>query len=341
MREREHRSLKTLPSATGGLSRIAFARARKAGIELAPLLKKAGLTAKEINDRSTRISVHRQIRFLNLISDALRDPLLGFHLAESFDLRELGLVYYVAASSDTLGDALRRAARYSSITNEGLSLSYVGGRKSRLVVRYVGVPRHSDTHQMEFAMTALLRLCRQFVGKQLMPHAARFTHAGGSKQSPLAAFYGGNVHFAAGTDEIVFAGAIEELPVLSADRYLNEILEKNGEIALARQSLSRGPFRVAVENAIVPLLPHGKARAANVAKALGLSQRTAARRLANEGVTFSEVLENMRKALASHHLQDQGMSISRIAWLLGYQEVSAFTHAYKRWTGKTPRAARA
>ncbi len=190
-------------------------------------------------------------------------------------------------------------------------------------------------------MTALLRLCRQFVGKQLMPHAARFTHAGGSKQSPLAAFYGGNVHFAAGTDEIVFAGAIEELPVLSADRYLNEILEKNGEIALARQSLSRGPFRVAVENAIVPLLPHGKARAANVAKALGLSQRTAARRLANEGVTFSEVLENMRKALASHHLQDQGMSISRIAWLLGYQEVSAFTHAYKRWTGKTPRAARA
>ncbi len=109
MREREQRSLKTLPSATGGLSRIAFARARKAGIELAPLLKKAGLTAKEINDRSTRISVHRQIRFLNLISDNLRDPLLGFHLAESFDLRELGLVYYVAASSDTLGDALRRA----------------------------------------------------------------------------------------------------------------------------------------------------------------------------------------------------------------------------------------
>jgi AraC-like DNA-binding protein len=60
-----------------------------------------------------------------------------------------------------------------------------------------------------------------------------------------------------------------------------------------------------------------------------------------EGVTFSEVLESLRGDLAKQYLSDADLSISRIAWLLGYQEVSAFTHAFKRWTGKTPREARA
>ena len=88
------------------------------------------------------------------------------------------------------------------------------------------------------------------------------------------------------------------------------------------------------------LLPHGKARASEIAKRLGLSQRTSARRLASEGVTFSEVLECLRADLARQYLGDQGLSVSRIAWLLGYQEISAFTHAFKRWTGQTPREAR-
>ena len=90
----------------------------------------------------------------------------------------------------------------------------------------------------------------------------------------------------------------------------------------------------------MPLLPHGRATAAQVARKLGLSQRTAARRLSLEGLTFSTVLKSLRDELAQQYLSEPGLSISRIAWLLGYQEVSAFTHAFKRWTGKTPREAR-
>jgi len=88
------------------------------------------------------------------------------------------------------------------------------------------------------------------------------------------------------------------------------------------------------------LLPHGKARASEVARQLGVSQRTLARRLAAEGLTFAGVLRSLRSDLANCHLTDEGLSISQIAWMLGYQDVSAFTHAFKRWTGKAPRAAR-
>jgi AraC-like DNA-binding protein len=96
-----------------------------------------------------------------------------------------------------------------------------------------------------------------------------------------------------------------------------------------------------VENAILPLLPHGEAQSAEIARRLGVSARTFARKLAAEGVTFSDVLESLKSHLARRYLDDESLSISQIAWLLGYQEVSAFTHAFKRWTGQTPREARA
>jgi AraC-like DNA-binding protein len=72
-----------------------------------------------------------------------------------------------------------------------------------------------------------------------------------------------------------------------------------------------------------------------------MSTRTLARRLAAEDLTFLAVLEDMRKVLARHYLADASLPISRIAWLLGYQEVSGFTHAFRRWTGQAPTQIRA
>ena len=71
-----------------------------------------------------------------------------------------------------------------------------------------------------------------------------------------------------------------------------------------------------------------------------MSQRSLARRLAARGLTLGKILDD-RSDLAKRHIKDKDLSISEIAWLVGYQEVSAFTHAFKRWTGKTPTEMRA
>jgi AraC-like DNA-binding protein len=126
------------------------------------------------------------------------------------------------------------------------------------------------------------------------------------------------------------------MPVLGADPYLNKLLIANCEEALSRRPSNRGSVRSNVENAIVSLLPHGTARAGEIARRLGVSQRTFARRLSLEGLTFSDVLESLRSDLAESYLNDEDLSISQIAWLLGYREVSALTHAFKRWIGKHP-----
>jgi len=89
------------------------------------------------------------------------------------------------------------------------------------------------------------------------------------------------------------------------------------------------------------LPPQGQARQALVAAKVGMGQRTLARRLAAECSSFAMILTDTRSALADRYLADRTLAILQIAWLLGYADVSAFTHAFQRWTGLTPRAARA
>ena len=336
----DSKSLAALPTAVGGLSRLAYARARASGIEVELLLKKAGLTDQQIIDPFTRIIVRRQIRFLDLVADALQDELLGFHLAQALEFRGFGLLYYVAASSETIGNALGRVARCCSITNEAVSLQYFGNPQCKIGARYVGVSRHLDRHQIEFIVTWLLQVCRHLTGQRVVPTSVRFAHYRSGANPEFDAYFGSHVEFAASADELTFPGAANDMRIVSADPYLNKLLVAHCKEALSRRPSKQGPFRAAVENAIVPLLPHGKPHAAEIAKKLGLSQRTSARRLSSEGLSFSQVLEDLRSDLAKQYLLNQGLSVSRTAWLLGYQEVSAFTHAFKRWTGKTPREMR-
>jgi hypothetical protein len=115
-----------LTSATGFIARLAYRSLLEARIDPQTLLTKAGLTHTDIQDARIRLKVQKQISFLNLAAGALEDDFLGFHLAERCELREIGLLYYVLASSENLPDALQRAVRYSSIVNDGVSLKCIG-----------------------------------------------------------------------------------------------------------------------------------------------------------------------------------------------------------------------
>jgi AraC-like DNA-binding protein len=329
------------PSTIGGLARLAYARAAFRGVKLDPLLKKARLTQQQIRDRTVRIPTRDQIKFVNLVADALRDDCLGFHLAQNFELRASGLYYYVLASAGTFLEALQRGVRYTAIINEGMRPTCTAGKEIRLAYRYVGISRHLDRHQIEFRMAALVRLFRQLTGTRLQPVRVRFTHHRNELPADFAEMFGNDVEFSAPVDEITFRKKDGQLPLITADPHLSAVLINHCEQMLARRRGSRPSFRSRVENAVGPLLPRGKAQAGNVARELGVSSRTFARRLAAEGMTFSGVVQKLRGDLARRYLADDKLSISQIAWMLGYREVGAFSHAFKRQTGKTPREARA
>jgi len=340
VRQLEAKYLGAIPTATGTATRLASERAQAAGIELEPLLKKAGLTKQQVEDVDARLSVQSQIRFLNLVASEVQDDHLGFHLGQLAELRNLGLVYYVAASSKTLGEVLQRVARYGSMVNESMSIKYLGGKDITIMINCIGVARHLYRHQIEFGLTVLIRLLRKLTDCPVEPSRVRLVHHHAGNFSEFAEFLRSDIEVGATADEVTFAAPIANIPVVSADPYLNKLLIANCEEALSRRPTERGPFRSVVENAIVSLLPHGNARASEIASQCGLSQRTFVRRLMSESLTFSEVLNDLRRDLATQYLADHGLSISQIAWLLGYHQASAFTNAFKRWTGKTPLEAR-
>jgi AraC-like DNA-binding protein len=183
----------------------------------------------------------------------------------------------------------------------------------------------------------MVRVCRHLTNRQLIPKHVRIDHFRPDEPAELKSFFGCNIVFGSEVDEIAFTENLHNLPIVSGDPYLNQILVKFCEEALARRGTTRNTLRGELEKAMAPLLPHGKAQVGEVARQLGMSRRTLARRLASEGLTFAELLADLRIDLAKHHLRDGDLPISEIAWLLGYREASAFTHAFKRGTGETPR----
>jgi AraC-like DNA-binding protein len=334
------RQLSAIPSCAGLITRLACAHARNSGINLLPFLRRAGLTVRDIEDESVPLKVTAQIDCLNLLAHALDDRLLGFHLAMNMDLRGTGSLCYLAASSEILGEALQRIARYSATFNEGVKLETEFGEALRIGFAYAGVSRQSDRHQIEAWTTAIVRSCRELTRRELQPIEVRIMHQRIPESGEIDSFFGRTVEFGARKDEVSFSGKAAKLRVVRADRYLNKLLIGYCEDILARRSARSGVLQADVENAIAALLPHGQARLENVAQRLGVSPRTLRRKLAEEGVTFARLLEDLRIALAKHYLVEQDLPISRIAWLLGYTEVSAFSHAFRRWTGRTPRADR-
>jgi AraC-like DNA-binding protein len=93
-----------------------------------------------------------------------------------------------------------------------------------------------------------------------------------------------------------------------------------------------------VRAAVIRNLAHDRVRLASIAAGLGLSPRTLQRKLHEAGASFQQVLDAARHALAQDYLRQRGLSLADIAFLLGYQEQSAFTHAFREWSGMNPGA---
>jgi AraC-like DNA-binding protein len=338
MRLRTPNGFCTIPSATGGIARLACARMRERGTDVASVLAEIGVRPEQINDDAVRLEVPKQIRILKLASVKLQDELLGFHLARNFDLREIGLVYYVIASSDRLADALLNGKRYCAVMNEGIRLDVrLDERAIAVAFDYVDIDRQSDRHQMEFWLVTMVRICRKVTDTRLAPRSVKIRHQRHETPDEMRNFFGCDVEFGANSDEVIFPAPVASLPIVGSDNYLNNLLLRYAEEALADRPQVHAPLRSAIESVLPQLLPHAKASASNVAQRLAISTRTLSRKLRDENAAFSEILDETRAALAKRYLADHDLPITEIAWLLGYGEVSSFTHAFKRWTAMTPR----
>jgi len=325
-----------LYTSAGVLCRLAAQHMVQAGLMVGPLLVEAGIHSNIMEDEDVRIGVKSQVAFVNLVADSLQDGLLGFHIARDFDLRKLGAFYYLMASSEAVSPAIDMVTRYDFFMNEGIRVRQKRTSLFSVDYDYVGLERRLDRHQIEFWVTCMLRLCRHLTRLDLIPTSVQFAHPHEGDISEMESYFGIHISFEAQKDSLSFDARVADLPLVTADPYLNRILRSYYQESLDQQRRAYESLRVRVENAIVPRLPHGTAAIGNIASDLGMSTRTLSRRLADDGLTFTGILDDLRSDLARRYLPNRTLSISQIAWLLGYKELSSFVHAFQRWTGRTP-----
>jgi AraC-like DNA-binding protein len=125
-----------------------------------------------------------------------------------------------------------------------------------------------------------------------------------------------------------------KMPIPS--RPVNDILVAHADALLEKLESSKST-RGRVENLLTPMLRTGRASIDTVAGNLGLSRQTLFRRLKAEGVTFEQVLDELRHTMALEYLSGKRVSVNQTAYLVGFSDPAAFSRAFKRWTGSSPR----
>lgn len=285
-----------------------------------------------------RYPMLRWRELLEKAAQALNDPLLGLHLGQTITPAHLGSVGYALLACNNLADAFGRLQKYmrliydaepmqACVTEQGVELEWGTGfgRPGELV----------DTA----AITALVQFARDMTGGAGGPSFVSFINPAPENIEPYLAYFGCPVAFAQPSTVLRFPVEYLGLPLRQPDPALRKILEQQAEQLLA-QLPSADDFQQALQRAILNLLDSGEPSLASVAKRLHMSSRTLQRRLADRELKFQAVLDECRQRQAEAHLADPRLQISEVALLLGYAEQSAFNHAFKRWTGLTPRGYR-
>jgi AraC-like DNA-binding protein len=310
------------------------------GIDAEPALSGAGISRRQLSQDDFGLSVASQYRFLELAAAEANDRLLGLHVAVEMDIRAIGLLFYLTGSSRTVSEALDNLARYSRTTTEALVVE-MSQQKDEVILALRHLQEFDESHRQFFELLALwlIRTLQKETNRDFTLSRVTFTHARNADLREVHRLLRCPVEFAQGIDSWVLPQRVIDLPIVSGDSQLLKILTAHADDLLAERHSVTG-LQSMVANQLASLLPSGESRAAVVARQLGMSPRSLTRHLAEEGTTFGEILERLRQRLATRYLADDRMSVQQTAWLLGYSEVGAFNHAYKRWTGTAPRRTR-
>jgi len=267
--------------------------------------------------------------------DALeKRPALGLRIAEGIGARHFGAVGYAALACATLGEALMRVERYQ-VSVYDVNPAKVSSSDEGIVIEW-GVERGRPGALVdETAVASLVQLARDMTGRQWPMLSVCFVNPPPPSLAPYEAFFGCPVVFSSPVTRVAFSYASLALPLRKSDAALLALLDKQAEQLLQRVA-KVSPLVQAMRSAMVPLIREGKTSLAALAQAHHTSPRSLQRRLAEQGTSFQQLLDNTRQHLAEGFLRDANLELAEIALLLGYSEQSAFTRAFRTWTGLAP-----
>jgi AraC-like DNA-binding protein len=300
------------------------------------ILRAVGLSRSVISDEEGFIPTSVFARLLEEGAQSTGDDCFGLHFGERYDPKNIGALVYVVLNSPTMAAAVENAGRYLRLHNEAAQVdSSIEGHHGYIRVRLARLAIKTPRQLNEYNMAVALNTIRMMAGSQWTPQEVQFAHEAPREISEHLRVFHAPVTFGCMTNAFVIDREFIERQVPAASRQLYKILKQYLERLLNEMPAENGLI-ASVRRIIAELIRDGAPKLPRVAKEMAMSPRTLQRQLKEYGVNFKELVENTRRLVALNYLRNPMNTLTEIAFLLGYSELSAFNRAFKRWTGSTP-----
>jgi AraC-like DNA-binding protein len=313
---------------------------RSRGADAADALRRAGLSPGDLTDPDRRVPLIRYLELLEICADLVSDRQFGLKFGAQYEPRHAGVVGNIALASRTVGEAFETIGRYLptmvDATVHGLEVS---DGIAFVYFYYIDPLMMSYRQKGDWAIAFACNLLRAGLGdpcwtpqEVLLPQLADETPA---ERRCRAEIMGDNIRAGHPWAGIRFDARLLERPMATADAMIGSLMRHYGDLRLAALPEQCGEIEQ-LRREIARVLVKGEGGIEHVARATGTSVRTLQRRLRDAGLNYSDLQNDVRKTLALNLLENDNLALTEIAFSLGYSEVSAFNHAFRRWVGQSP-----
>ncbi len=325
------------PAATNRAQRIIsqLELAESLGLDRQELLDSVGLGEADISDPDNRVPVLKSVRLLQGMANRTGDEDIGLKLGQRIEVRNVGVVGYAMAHSDDLESAIQRLVRFQKILNQRAEARFErDGDRWRLV--FLSEPLIEGFRPaLDDYMAAIVVVLGELIGKAIKPAETDFRYSKPAEISLHREIFGSRIRFGCQKQMLAFWDRDIQTSLKEADPQLTGYLDELAEIRL--DTLPKDDTVAArVRRAIWPHLSEGQPTIGAIAADLAVSSRTLQRRLREEGTSYGEVIESLRREKAMLLLRDPNLAIYEVGYLLGYSDPSAFYRAFRRWNGDSP-----
>jgi AraC-like DNA-binding protein len=317
-------------------SRALVAACGRLGLDTDRLLAAAGVDRATINDADARIPVEQMRALWSYAYDLSRDPDLALHAIEVLPFGAYRVIDFLAGSAPTIGAAISKVSNYFPLINNAVRLPCEVGEK-QVSVALEATFRGSAISRpyAEYALAAVFLRTRVATNHRYRLACIEFAYPRPHRISEHERIFECPVLFGAAANRLILARSVWDTPRKGSDPQLFSVLDAHAKL-LVDQLPAASAVVGRVRDAINEELRGGSPRLESIASRLAMSPRTLQRRLADEGIVFNDLLDEMRLRAAKTYLSKRDVAGAEVAYLLGFAEQSSFNHAFKRWTGQTP-----
>ncbi|MDP4002748.1 AraC family transcriptional regulator [Methylobacterium sp. NEAU K] len=306
------------------------------GLDPAPVIAAAGLDPALLEDAENLLPASWLGRLLSACGSATGCPCLALRVGARAGLSSLGMVGLLMQNSPTVADALGSLIRHGHLYHPEIvpTLEITDGTA---VLRYRILPADlvGSDESAECALAAGFRIMRALCGPEWLPGEILLARGIDGRAAAFRQVFGVPVRSNEEASTLVFPARWLDQPVAGADLGFQRLLERQ---VAHLEDMSDEPLVDQIRRSLRPLLLGEGCSAARAAGLFALHSRTLSRRLKAEGFSFQRLVDDVRYELACHLLRNASMPLARAAAALGYSEASAFTRAFRRWSGTTPKA---